>query len=108
MTAQPKPSELLDRMRRVAVKDPIQVIPAEPSDGSRATAMPGSTGPTPTADRVRYTIDLVRPQHRFLKRFALEQDADVSAVLRAVLRLMEHDPVFADRVVDELVSSSDG
>ena len=51
---------------------------------------------------VRYTLDLAPAQHRFLKRFALDAEADASAVLRVLLTLLEHDSELAARVAAEL------
>jgi hypothetical protein len=56
--------------------------------------------PTPTREdpRVRYTLDLSREQHRFLKRFAFDAETDASVVMRAMLALLQHDERFARRV----------
>jgi hypothetical protein len=48
--------------------------------------------------RVRFTLDLAKPQHHFLKQFALDADADASAVMRLLLKLLEEDRVLAERV----------
>jgi hypothetical protein len=49
--------------------------------------------------KVRVTVDLAREQHRFIRRFAFEADVDASAVLRALLSLLEEDPALAERVL---------
>jgi hypothetical protein len=56
--------------------------------------------PTPAGDdqRVRYTLDLSREQHRFLKRFAFDAETDASVVMRALLALLQHDERFARKV----------
>ena len=41
-----------------------------------------SRGQTPA----RFAVELPRPQHRFLKRFALNEDSDASSVVRALDR----------------------
>jgi hypothetical protein len=56
------------------------------------------TGSTPER-KVRITLDLAREQHRFLRRFAFEAEADASAVLRALLTLLEEDAALAKRVL---------
>jgi hypothetical protein len=45
--------------------------------------------------RVRVTVDLTREQHRFLRSFALDADADGSSVLRALLALLAEDRAIA-------------
>jgi hypothetical protein len=49
--------------------------------------------------KVRVTVDLARDQHRFIRRFAFEADVDASAVLRALLSLLEEDTALAERVL---------
>lgn len=49
--------------------------------------------------RVRVTLDLTRDQHGFLRRFAFETEADASAILRALLALLEEDSALATRVL---------
>lgn len=61
----------------------------------------------PTSDnRTRYTLDLSREQHRFLKLFAVDAEVDASAVLRALLRVLEADSILATRVSDMARASS--
>ena len=40
---------------------------------------------------MRYTLDLEPEQHKNLKRFAVEADADASEVMRALLALLYTD-----------------
>lgn len=49
--------------------------------------------------KVRFTLDLTRQQHRFLRRFAFDAEVDASAVLRALLALLEEDERLAKRVL---------
>jgi hypothetical protein len=49
--------------------------------------------------RIRVTLDLSREQHRFLRRFAFEAEADASAVLRVLLALLKEDERIAARVL---------
>jgi hypothetical protein len=48
---------------------------------------------------VRFTLDLARPQHRFLKQFALDAEADASVVLRVLLSFLEEDGILTKRVL---------
>lgn len=47
---------------------------------------------------VRFTLDLNREQHHFLKRFALDADTDASAVVRALLTRLQDDSGLARQV----------
>jgi hypothetical protein len=48
---------------------------------------------------VRFTLDLARSQHRFLKQFALDAESDASVILRMLLSLLEEDRVLTKRVL---------
>ncbi len=50
--------------------------------------------------RVRYTLDLSKEQHRFLKQFALDAEADASAILRTLLALLQTDQELAGRAIE--------
>jgi hypothetical protein len=54
---------------------------------------------------VRFTLDLARPQHRFLKQFALDAEADASVVLRVLLSLLEEDGALTKRVLARLAEA---
>jgi hypothetical protein len=51
---------------------------------------------------VRFTLDLDRDRHRFLKQHAVSLDADASQVLRALLDELRDDPALAGRVRDRI------
>ncbi len=53
-------------------------------------------------ERVRFTLDLSRKQHRFLKRLAFEEEVNASAVLRALLTKLEEDEALAEEVKAKL------
>ena len=53
-------------------------------------------------NRTRYTLDLTREQHRFLKRFALEIDVEASKVMRVLHQLFQTDRDLSSRVTREL------
>lgn len=88
-----KPSDVLSRMRATASRAK-QVSTAPESEAPATDEAPpvAVLSPTPTkARRVRYTLDLEPEQHKNLKRFALEADADASEVMRALLMLLHTD-----------------
>jgi hypothetical protein len=51
---------------------------------------------------VRYTLDLSREQHRFLKYFAFDAGTNASVVMRALLALLQNDDRVARRVRSEV------
>ena len=90
-----KPTELLERMRAATTGEkPGRHVAGSTTDGKAAEP----------AKRVRYTLDLSKEQHRFLKQFALDADADASAIMRALLSILETDQELAGRAI-ELVQS---
>jgi len=96
MSGEARAADLLTRMRQVATKQ-------APDQEAATTAleMPPTEAqrpPTTTARPIRYTLDLAREQHRFLKQFALDAEADASEVMRALLHLLEDDPGLASTV----------
>lgn len=59
----------------------------------------------PTIRRVtRFSLDLDKEQHKFLKLFALSNDIKASLVVRALLYLLETDINLANRVIDEILA----
>ena len=94
-----KPSDVLSRMEAAASRekpvstiDEPEVTPAAPN-GEGIAAKPQRTR------KVRYTLDLEPEQHKNLKRFALEADADASEVMRALLALLYTDPQVRNAVL---------
>lgn len=64
------------------------------------TPAEGKGAPDGSRERkIRMTVDLAREQHRFLRRFAFEAEVDASAVLRALLALLEEDKALANEVL---------
>jgi len=47
---------------------------------------------------VRFMVKMPKPQHRFIRRFALDAESDVSTIVRTLLTRIETDPVFAEEV----------
>ncbi len=119
MSAQPtkpKPSDIAQRMRRATLHDKPSadaVIASTPATdvadaGTRefslsesATTAGAATAPT-RGRRVRYTLDLSPEQHRALKRFAFDAEADASAIVRTLLAELGSDPALARRVLDQI------
>lgn len=62
----------------------------------------GGVGRPHSRRTVRFTLDLARDQHRFLKRFALDAETDASVVLRALLLILAEDPALARTVMRRL------
>ena len=59
----------------------------------------GANDPSAIDRRVRFTLDLARSQHRFLKQFALDAESDASVILRVLLSLLEEDELLTKRVL---------
>ncbi len=125
-SSQKKPSEILDRMRSVTLRErgeegsapaateaepaaatpPLAPVTRPPRQTQEPGGTPAATPPPrtrPAGDKpVRYTLDLSREQHRFLKQFALDQEVDASEVMRLLLRQLEQDTGLAQRLQAKL------
>lgn len=74
--------------------------------GSRPGAPTEPVAPPPAEARheatlppvQRFTINMPKAQHRFIRQFALATDSDVSTIIRLLLDRIEHDPAFAEEV----------
>ena len=51
---------------------------------------------------VRVSVDLPRPDHKFLRDFAYDAESDGMSVMRALLEEMRGDEELAERVLDRL------
>lgn len=51
---------------------------------------------------VRVSVDLPRPQHKYLRDFAYDAESDGMSVVRALLEEMLEDEDLAGRIVDRL------
>lgn len=60
-----------------------------------------------TRNVTRYTLDLEKNQHQFLRLFAISNECDASKVMRTLLYLLEADDTLANRVLDELFGEED-
>jgi hypothetical protein len=56
----------------------------------------------PKPEKTRFTLDLDRDRHHFLKQHAVSLEADASQVLRALLDELREDPALAARVRDRI------
>jgi len=117
MSAQPtkpKPSDIAQRMRRAALHDkstqdkPVagaaigDATDANDVAGAPQLPPPETTATSARGRRVRYTLDLSPEQHRALKRFAFDAEADASAIVRVLLAELGRDPALARRVLDQI------
>lgn len=92
-----KASNILSRMRETTKREkPIRV---EEADARRVAVLPSDP-----QQRVRFTLDLAKEQHKFLKRFAVEAETDASVVVRALLSRLEHDENLSAAIGAELSS----
>lgn len=103
MSGEARAADLLTRMRQVATKQaPDQEVATTEREMPLAARPVDVTAaqrpPSPSARPIRYTLDLAREQHRFLKQFALDAEADASEVMRALLHLLEDEPSLASTV----------
>jgi hypothetical protein len=67
---------------------------AVPADSLGSAELPGK-GVSPI---VRLMVKLPKPQHRFIRQFALDNESDVSTIVRTIFRRIESDPVFAEEI----------
>ena len=90
----PKASDLAARLAATAVGARPAPPVAEPARPQAETA----TSDRPSSPVQRFTINLPKAQHRFIRQFALAHDSDVSAIIRLLLSRIESDPVFAEDI----------
>ena len=57
---------------------------------------------TRTERMVRVSVDLPRPDHKYLRDFAYDAESDGMSVMRALLEEMRDDEDLAERVLDRL------
>ena len=86
-----KPSDVLSRMKAAASRGKPVTTVEEPELTTEVSTSVSTPVRPPRARKVRYTLDLEPEQHKNLKRFALEADADASEVMRALLALLYTD-----------------
>ena len=99
-----RPSDVLARMQATATREkPVSTDPTETALRPEVVATE-DTPPTksPRVRRVRFTLDLDPEQHKALKRFALEADADASEVMRILLAQLQSDTALQNAVLTAL------
>ncbi len=79
----------VDVLAAMTAQHPIAVLPPP------AAGLPASGR---RADMVRFTLDVTRTQHRFIKQFVLESDATPSAATRLLWQLVQEDGTLAERL----------
>ena len=91
----PKASDLAARLAATAAG-------ARPNPPPTAQSSRPASEPTPndrqSSQFQRFTINLPKAQHRYIRQFALANDSDVSTIIRLLLSRIESDPVFAEDV----------
>lgn len=55
-------------------------------------------------DTIRFTLDMDRLQHSFIRRFSIDSGVKTSVLIRALLYILETDEDLANRVIDEIFS----
>lgn len=81
----------------------------EPALEDAATRPTNVTRHAPKTRRkvTRFTLDLEREQHTFLRLFALQNGIQASLVMRTLLYILETDFEVAERVINEIFSEED-
>lgn len=99
------------RRAQVAAEAGPERSPEADGGGRAATAAAASrenpqrkTGrPRTKPDRmVRVSVDLPRPEHKYLRDFAYDAESDGMSVMRALLEELREDEDLAERVLDRL------
>ncbi len=55
-------------------------------------------------DQIRFTFDVARGQHRFIRQFVLDSQTTASAATRALWSLVEDDSALAERLRGQLAT----
>ncbi len=90
----PKASDLAARLAATAAG----VRPAPPTAEPARPKAEAGTSDQQSSQVQRFTINLPKAQHRFIRQFALASDSDVSTIIRLLLSRIESDPVFAEEI----------
>lgn len=85
-------------LRRGAGTTPAAEVPAE----TEPPAVPAPQLPPRPEKPVRFTLDLDREHHQFLKTYAVQVGADASKVMRALLDELREGPNLSARVQSRL------
>ena len=90
----PKASDLAARLAATAAG----ARPNPPPTQSSRPASEALPSERQSSQVQRFTINLPKAQHRYIRQFALANDSDVSTIIRLLLSRIESDPVFAEDV----------
>ncbi len=118
--SKPKAADLVARMQRLGGAAPAPAAPDGDAvhghgDAVQSDRRPGARPPSgggrrrpgrPGARAVRVTVDLEPELHRSLRIFALDQRADASEIVRALIELLD-DELVRGAVVERLGSDGD-
>lgn len=75
--------------------------------GSATTSPPLAAPKSPVSkqrDDVRFTFDVARDLHRYIRQFVLDSDTTASAATRALWTLVQDDPGLAERLRGRLAN----
>lgn len=86
MKQRPRPTR--EVLAAMVAQAPAMIVPPPPSGG------PAS----PRSSTVRFTFDVPRSQHRYIKHFVLEAETTGSQATRALWDLVQEDPQLAHRL----------
>jgi hypothetical protein len=76
--------------------------PAASSNGASTdapAARASRRGARRGSDTSRYTLDMPKSLHRWLRMFAVGNDVDASQVLRGLITLLRDDPTLQERIM---------
>jgi len=85
--------------QRAATSAPAPAEPVSPAAGAAQRPRPEKP--------FRFTLDLNRAHHQFLKDYALRAETGASTVMRALLDELRDDPELAGRVRDRIWQAPD-
>ena len=78
--------------------DVLAAMRAQAPDVAPLTRSASPPAATSRGDVVRFTFDVSKSQHRFIKQFVLESDTTASAATRLLWRLVQEDSALAERL----------
>ena len=71
--------------------------------GANSPAEPPQSATRPAKDSgIRFTFDVARDQHRFIRQFVLDSETTASAATRALWGLVQEDNALAERLRGQL------
>lgn len=94
----------------MSTRRPVDVLAAMTAQAPMTVLPPSPTGVRSggrRSDMVRFTFDVSRPQHRFIKQYVLESDATASAATRLLWQLVQEDSTLAERLRAALTRDTD-